>query len=74
MKITEQVARKLCEMRGYDPDAKEPGDLPRCDGRGYGNEKPGAYKEPWHWMWRTFTSEASAVIRIVKQSHIGGEK
>lgn len=66
--LTEQVARKLCLMAGSDPDAKEPGDRPRCDGRGYGKEKSGEYREPWHWHWRDWTREARAVIRIVRSA------
>lgn len=59
----EAVARAICKALGSDPDAREPGDVPQCDGRGYGNEKPSEYREPWHWFWRNYTAAARAAIK-----------
>lgn len=65
--MTEKVARELCEINGCDPDGKEPGDYPHCDGRGYGTEQPGDYLEPWHWNWREYIEDARRLIRTVRR-------
>lgn len=59
----EAAARAICKASGHDPDSKEPGDRPRCDGRGYGHEARGEYREPWHWFWRHFTTHARAALK-----------
>lgn len=63
----EAVARAICRSLGHDPNAKEPGDFPKCDGRGYPGDRPDEYKEPWHWFWRHYTDHARAAIRAMKE-------
>lgn len=55
------VARLLCELRGYDPDALEPGDALGIDGRN-------AKDEPCHFMWRQWLNDARKVLRYIERA------
>jgi len=64
--MIERVARKLCWIRGYEPDQLEPGDDP------YGNDTslidgrmPNG--DPAHFMWRQFVKPARELFAEMRE-------
>jgi hypothetical protein len=58
MNIVKQIARVLCEDRGYDPDQLEPGNVPCVDG-----VCPNG--DPGHYMWREFMPLALKICDLI---------
>jgi len=65
MTMVEAVARKLCQLKGYDPDDLEPGSTP------YGTEEEiidGEVKGgPAFFMWRQYVSDAQQILSVVNE-------
>ncbi len=58
-KLTEAVARLLCEQINHDPDDLEPGDA-------YGVDHVLPNGDPAHYLWRQHVDDAREVIALVK--------
>lgn len=56
----EAAAWALCKATGHEPDALEPGDLPRLDGY---NRKG----EPCHFLWRDFMNKAKVTLLAARR-------
>ena len=65
----EVIARKLCQLRGRDPDKKSPGGICLgdvvCDENWWIIERPADGSDPWVYTWMTEIEDADRLLKVM---------